>query len=117
LVRSCLRYTSKKDWGPICRELREIYTAPSVEAAEALFATFVEHWQQRYPAMIATWERSWAEFVPFLEFPVELRTIVYTTDEIVNPSPEVSSVASGRRSFHRRVRRVRRALLPGRVAA
>jgi putative transposase len=82
LVRSCLRYTSKKDWGPICRELREIYTAPSVEAAEALFATFVEHWQQRYPAMIAVWERSWAEFVPFLEFPVELRTIVYTTNAI-----------------------------------
>jgi putative transposase len=82
LVRSCLRYTSKRDWGPICRELREIYTAATVEAAEARFEVFVEHWQQRYPAMIATWERSWAEFVPFLEFPVELRTIVYTTNAI-----------------------------------
>jgi transposase-like protein len=82
LVRSCLRYTSKRDWGPVCRELRETYTAPTVEAAEALFATFVEHWQDRYPAMIAVWQRAWAEFVPFLEFPVELRQIVYTTDAI-----------------------------------
>ena len=34
--------------------------------------------------MIDTWQRAWAEFVPFLDFPVELRTIVYTTDDIVN---------------------------------
>jgi putative transposase len=32
--------------------------------------------------MISTWERSWGEFVPFLEFPVELRTVVYTTNAI-----------------------------------
>jgi putative transposase len=35
LVRSSLRYTARKDWGRISRELREIYTAPTVEAAQA----------------------------------------------------------------------------------
>ena len=68
--------------GSICRELREIYTAPTVDAAEARFAEFAERWRDRYPAMIDTWERAWAEFVPFLEFPVELRTVVYTTNAI-----------------------------------
>jgi putative transposase len=82
LVRSSLRFTSKKYWGPICREMREIYTAPTVEAAEARFADFAEEWGERYPAMIDTWRRSWAEFVPFLAFPVELRTIVYTTNAV-----------------------------------
>jgi putative transposase len=82
LVRSSLRFTSKKYWGPICRDMREIYTAPSLEAAEARFATFAADWEERYPAMIDTWRRSWAEFVPFLGFPVELRTIVYTTNAI-----------------------------------
>ena len=62
--------------------MREIYTAPTVEAAEARFAEFAETWRDRYPAMIATWERAWDEFVPFLEFPIELRTIVYTTNAI-----------------------------------
>jgi putative transposase len=37
---------------------------------------------KRYPAMIDTWQRAWAEFVPFLEFPVELRSLVYTTNAI-----------------------------------
>lgn len=32
--------------------------------------------------MIRSWENSWNEFVPFLEFPVELRKIVYTTNAI-----------------------------------
>jgi transposase-like protein len=32
--------------------------------------------------MVNTWEQSWDEFVPFLDYPVELRTIVYTTNAI-----------------------------------
>ena len=82
LVRSSLRFTSKRYWGPVCRELREIYTAPTIDAATARFAEFAEHWRDRYPAMIATWERAWDDFVPFLAFPVELRQIVYTTNAI-----------------------------------
>jgi transposase-like protein len=113
LVRSSLRYTSKKHWGRICAELREIYTAPTPDAADARFDEFAETWRDRYPAMIRTWEQSWGEFVPFLEFPVELRTLVYTTDEIVNGSRRVSWVASGRSSPRRRVRGVRRGRVRG----
>jgi putative transposase len=82
LVRNSLRYASKKYWGQITRELREIYTAPTVEAAEVRFGEFAAHWREMYPAMVSSWENSWAEFVPFLEFPVELRKIVYTTNAI-----------------------------------
>ena len=63
LVRSSLRYTSKKHWGQVCREMREIYTAPTVDAAETRFAEFADHWRDRYPAMIDTWERAWDEFI------------------------------------------------------
>jgi putative transposase len=82
LVRNSLRYASKKYWGKIAKSLREIYTAPTVEAAEARFGEFAEAWRPLYPAMIRSWENAWEEFVPFLEFPVELRRIVYTTNAI-----------------------------------
>jgi putative transposase len=82
LVRNSLRYASKRYWSQITRELRVIYTAPTVAAAEARFAEFAETWRTTYPAMISSWERSWEEFVPFLEYPVELRKIVYTTNAI-----------------------------------
>ena len=80
LARSAIKYTSKKYWAQICAEIREIYTAPSLEAAEARFAEFADTWRDKYPAMIATWETSWNDFVPFLDFPVELRQLVYTTN-------------------------------------
>jgi putative transposase len=82
LVRNSLRYASKKHWGQITKGLREIYTAPTVAAAEARFAEFSAEWGQKYPAMIRSWESAWGEFVPFLEFPKELRHIVYTTNAI-----------------------------------
>jgi putative transposase len=82
LVRNSLRYASKKHWSQITRQMRAIYTAATVAAAEDRFAEFAETWRERYPAMIGSWETAWGEFVPFLEFPVELRRIVYTTNAI-----------------------------------
>src|ERR1700729_2245450 len=63
LVRNSLRYASKKHWQTITRQLRTIYTAPTVQAAEERFADFSEEWKPLYPAMIASWENSWQEFV------------------------------------------------------
>jgi transposase-like protein len=82
MVRNSLRYASKKHWAQITREMRGIYTAATVEEAEARFGEFSDTWRQAYPAMIRSWETSWNEFVPFLEFPPELRKIVYTTNAI-----------------------------------
>jgi transposase-like protein len=82
MVHNSLRYASKKHWAQIVKEMRHIYEAPTVEAAEAAFAEFSANWREVYPAMIRSWENSWAEFVPFLEFPPELRKVVYTTNAI-----------------------------------
>ena len=82
LVRNTLRYVSKKYWSTITKELRVIYTAPTLDAAESAFEDFAEQWEPLYPAMIGMWRRSWNEFIPFLEFPPEVRKIIYTTNGI-----------------------------------
>lgn len=82
LVRNSLRYASKADWAKITAGLKTVYTASTVAAAEARFAEFAGTWRDKYPAMIATWERAWSEFVPFLDFPIEIRTLIYTTNGI-----------------------------------
>lgn len=82
MVRNSLTYASKKDWQPITKAMREIYTASTVDVAVERFNQFSDDWTVKYPAMIQSWERSWQEFVPFLEFPVELRKLVYTTNAI-----------------------------------
>ena len=82
LVRNSLRYASKKHWQTIVRQMRTIYEAPTVEAAQANFDEFAEQWRSIYPAMVRGWENAWDEFVPFLDFPPELRRVVYTTNSI-----------------------------------
>jgi putative transposase len=56
--------------------------AVGVDAAEARWLEFAEAWGERYPAIIGLWERSWEQFTPFLDFPAELRKLVYTTNSI-----------------------------------
>lgn len=82
LVRNSLRYSSQKDWQKITKNLRAIYTAPNAEAAELEFELFAEEWGERYPAMIQLWRNAWSEFTPFLSFPQEVRTMIYTTNAI-----------------------------------
>lgn len=82
LVRNSLRYTSTKDWQKIVPGLRRIYTAATREQAEWAFEEFAEQWGPQYPALINLWRNSWTEFTPFLDFPQEIRRMVYTTNAI-----------------------------------
>ncbi len=75
LLHNSFRYASKRDWATIAKDLKPIYTAPSESAA---LAAFGEKWEQRYPAIIKLWENAWAEFVPFLQFDNEIRTVCAT---------------------------------------
>jgi transposase-like protein len=99
LVRNSLRYASKKHWGQITSQLREIYTAPSIGAAEVSFEAFAEEWEPVYPAMVKAWRDVWDDFEPFLEFPVELRTIVYSTNAIESLNSRFRKAAVRRGHF------------------
>ena len=82
LVRNSLRYASKAHWSRITADLKNVYRATTVANAESAFADFADTWRDKYPAMVRMWENAWGEFVPFLDFPVEIRTLIYTTNGI-----------------------------------
>jgi transposase-like protein len=82
LVRASLRYTNRKDWQKITPALREIYTAPTVAAAEERFETFAADFGDRYPAVIALWRKAWPQFVPYLDYDQDIRKVLYTTNII-----------------------------------
>jgi putative transposase len=107
LLRASFRYGSHDDRKKIAAGLRPIYTAPTVEAAQAALAEFEAGVGQKYPAVVRLWRNAWEVFVPFLAFPVEIRRVVYTTDVIVNPLTPDWWASSERSSLRRRVRRVR----------
>ena len=82
LLRNSFRYASRRDWDAIAKALRPVYTAPSESAALDAFAEFSGTWEAKYPAIVKLWESAWAEFVPFLAFDKEIRTLICTTNAI-----------------------------------
>ena len=82
LIRNSFRYASRKYWDQIAKDLRPIYTAPTESAAEARFAEFTATWGGQYPAIITLWRNAWSEFVPFLDYDVEIRKVICSTNAI-----------------------------------
>ncbi|MBT2533732.1 IS256 family transposase [Arthrobacter sp. ISL-48] len=82
LIRNSFRYAGRQHRDGIVKALKPVYTAPSEKAAKDRFAEFTAEWGQRYPAIVRLWESSWAEFVPFLEYDVEIRRVICTTNAI-----------------------------------
>ena len=83
LLRNSFRYAGRQHYDAIAKALRPVYTAPTEAAAMERFLEFCEAWGERYPAIVRLWENAWAEFVPFLDFDVEIRRIICTTNAIV----------------------------------
>jgi putative transposase len=99
LLRASFRYASKRDWSAIARDLKPVYTAPSEQAALEAFGAFTEKWGKRYPAIIRLWENAWAEFVPFLRFDKEIRTVICTTNAIESINARIRRAVNARGHF------------------
>jgi putative transposase len=82
LIRNTFRYASKKYWDALARDLKPIYTAVNEADAAARFADFTETWGQQYPAIIQLWRAAWSEFIPFLDYDVEIRRVICSTNAI-----------------------------------
>ena len=99
LLRNSFRYASKRDWPELARDLKPVYTAPSDKAALDAFAEFSDKWERRYPAIIRLWTDAWAEFVPFLEFDIEIRKIICTTNAIESINSRLRRAVNARGHF------------------
>ena len=82
LIRNTFRLTSRRYWDELKRDLRPIYTAVNPSAARAAFDDLAEKWGPRYPAVIRLWDNAWAEFIPFLDYDVEIRRVICSTNAI-----------------------------------
>lgn len=82
LIRNTFRYSSRKYWDEMSRDLRPVYTAPSESAAKERFTEFAGKWGNQYPAIVRLWENAWSEFIPFLDYDVEIRRVICSTNAI-----------------------------------
>jgi putative transposase len=99
LLRNSMRYVSYGDRKRIAAAMRPIYTAVNADAAEAALAEFRRVHGTQYPGIVASWERAWSEFTPFLAFDTDIRKIIYTTNLIESINYQLRKITKTRGHF------------------
>ena len=99
LLRASFRYAARQDWDALAKALRPVYTAATEQAALERFVEFEAAWGRKYPAIVKLWNAAWAEFVPFLNFDVEIRRVVCTTNAIESINARIRRAVRARGHF------------------
>ena len=98
-VRNATKFVSYTDRKAFCADMRPIYTAPTISAAEGALEEFAAKWERRYPRSIASWRSNWDRLTTFFKYPVELRKMIYTTNAIESLNAQMRKNTSNRKVF------------------
>jgi putative transposase len=99
LIRNTFRYASKKYWSQLASDLKPIYAAPHRDAAWRAFEEFEEKWGTPYPAIGRLWRDAWEQFTPFLDYDVEIRKVLCSTNAIESLNARYRRAVSVRGHF------------------
>jgi putative transposase len=99
LIRNTFRLASRADWDTMAKDLRPVYTAINETDAKEKLAEFHETWGDKYPAIRGLWDNAWGEFVPFLDYSVEIRRVIYSTNAIESLNARMRRATRARGHF------------------
>ena len=83
-IRNSMKFVVYKDRQAFCNDLKQIYTALDEQSAAESLKEVKKKWGEKYKYAIDSWENNWGNLIPFLDYPPELRKIMYTTNTIEN---------------------------------
>jgi transposase-like protein len=98
-IRNSCRYVVWKDKKEFTKDMKQIYDAPTKQAAKAALEQFAAKWNHKYPYAIKSWEDNWDELTVFFDFPLEIRKIIYTTNLIENLNGKIRKYTKNKLSF------------------
>ncbi|EFV91343.1 UNVERIFIED_ORG: putative transposase [Dietzia maris] len=99
LLRSAMKYASYTDRKTMAKDMKPIYTAATVQAAEMAMEAFAETWGTKAPGAVLAWRNAWDDFTPFLAFTPEIRKVIYTTNQIESINYQLRKITKTRGSF------------------
>lgn len=80
-IRNTTKYIPHKDRKEFCKDLREVYSAPTEEAGLEALKRVRERWPP-YGIYLDSWERNWGDLSTFFVYPEVIRKMIYTTNPI-----------------------------------
>lgn len=81
-VRNSLKYVDEKERKAVAADLRKIYASTSVEQAQIALEAFAVKWGKKYGYIVQQWQDKWGELMAFMDFPKDMRRMIYTTNPV-----------------------------------
>ena len=98
-IRNASRYVVWRDKKEFTKDMKEIYDAPTKQAAKASLDDFSRKWNNKYSYAVKSWENNWENLTAFFDFPVDIRKIIYTTNLIENLNGKIRKYTKNKLSF------------------
>ena len=64
--------------------MKKIYQADNPEQAKIALQYFTSEWSGKYKQAVNSWHHNWEALIAFLDFPAEIRKLIYTTNIIIS---------------------------------
>jgi len=81
-IRNSLKYVASKNQKAFMADLKPVYRASSLEAAEAALDELEAKWGNTYPIVIKSWRNKWVQLSAYFKYPEPIRKIIYTTNAV-----------------------------------
>lgn len=98
-IRNSMKYVSYKDRKKVMSDIKEIYKADNEQLALEALDSFKEKWDSKYHAAVQSWERNWDNLATFLNYPKEIRKLIYTTNIIESFNASLRKYTKNKKVF------------------
>lgn len=81
-IRNSLKYVGSKNQKAFMADLKGVYKAATLNAAELALDELEAKWGDKYPMVINSWRSKWPTLSTYFKYPEYVRTAIYTTNAV-----------------------------------
>lgn len=81
-IRNSMKYVASKNQKIFMADLKCVYKAATLSAAESALDELEAKWGDKYPMVIKSWRSKWSTLSAYFKYPDYVRTAIYTTNAV-----------------------------------
>ena len=81
-IRNSMKYVTSKNQKAFMADLKCMYKAVTLGAAESALDNLETEWGEKYPMVIKSWRSKWLTLSAYFKYPDYVRTAIYTTNTV-----------------------------------
>ena len=81
-IRNSIKYVASKNQKAFMADLKCVYKAATLNAAELALDDLDTKWGEKYPMVIKSWRSKWPTLSTYFKYPDYVRTAIYTTNAV-----------------------------------